>query len=27
MSQIDGMLKMHHHEGLTKKGRVRGRNL
>jgi len=27
MSQIDGMLKMHHHDGLTKKGRVRGRNL
>ena len=27
MSQIDGHLKMHHHEGLTKKGRLRGRNL
>ena len=27
MSQIDGLLKMHHHEGLTKKGRLRGRNL
>jgi len=27
MSQIDGMLKMHHHEGLSKKGRIRGRNL
>ena len=27
MSQIEGQLKMHHHEGLTKKGRVRGRNL
>jgi preprotein translocase subunit SecY len=27
MSQIDGILKMHHHEGLTKKGKVRGRNL
>ena len=27
MSQIDGFLKMHHQEGLTKKGRVRGRNL
>jgi len=27
MSQIDGMLKMHHHDGLTKKGRIRGRNL
>jgi preprotein translocase subunit SecY len=27
MSQIEGLLKMHHHEGLTKRGRVRGRNL
>ncbi|MCL2070148.1 MAG: preprotein translocase subunit SecY, partial [Treponema sp.] len=27
MSQIEGMLKMHHHEGLTRKGRLRGRNL
>ncbi|MCL2373833.1 MAG: preprotein translocase subunit SecY [Treponema sp.] len=27
MSQIEGFLKMHHHEGLTKKGRIRGRNL
>ena len=27
MSQIEGFLKMHHHEGLTKKGRLRGRNL
>jgi len=27
MSQIEGLLKMHHHEGLTKKGRLRGRNL
>jgi preprotein translocase subunit SecY len=27
MSQIEGLLKMHHHEGLTKKGRIRGRNL
>ncbi|MCL2008796.1 MAG: preprotein translocase subunit SecY [Treponema sp.] len=27
MSQIDGFLKMHHHDGLTKKGRIRGRNL
>jgi len=27
MSQIDGLLKMHHHEGLTKRGRLRGRNL
>ena len=27
MSQIEGHLRMHHHEGLTKRGRVRGRNL
>jgi preprotein translocase subunit SecY len=27
MSQIESMLKMHHHEGLTRKGRLRGRNL
>ncbi|MDR0474676.1 MAG: preprotein translocase subunit SecY [Treponema sp.] len=27
MSQVNGLLKMHHHEGLTKKGRLRGRNL
>ena len=27
MSQIEGLLKMHHHEGLTKKGRLRSRNL
>jgi preprotein translocase subunit SecY len=27
MSQIEAMLKMHHHEGLTKHGRLRGRNL
>ncbi|MCL2069934.1 MAG: preprotein translocase subunit SecY [Treponema sp.] len=27
MSQIEAMLKMHHQEGLTKKGRLRGRNL
>jgi preprotein translocase subunit SecY len=27
MSQIEGMLKMHHQEGLTRKGRLRGRNL
>ena len=27
MSQVEGHLKMHHHEGLTKRGRVRGRNL
>jgi len=27
MSQIDGLLKMHHHGGLTKRGRLKGRNL
>jgi preprotein translocase subunit SecY len=27
MSQIEALLKMHHHEGLTRKGRLRGRNL
>ena len=27
MSQIEGHLRMHHHEGLTRKGRVRSRNL
>lgn len=27
MSQIEGHLRMHHHEGLTKKGRIRPRNL
>ena len=27
MSQVEGFLKMHHHEGLTKKGRLRGRSL
>jgi len=27
MSQIEGLLKMHHHDGLTRKGRIRGRNL
>ncbi|GHU21929.1 protein translocase subunit SecY [Spirochaetia bacterium] len=27
MSQVEGLLKMHHHEGLTKKGRLQGRNL
>lgn len=27
MSQIEAMLKMHHHNGLTKHGRLRGRNL
>jgi preprotein translocase subunit SecY len=27
MSQIEGHLRMHHHEGFTKKGRLRARNL
>jgi preprotein translocase subunit SecY len=27
MSQIEGLLKMHHHEGLTRRGRLKGRNL
>jgi preprotein translocase subunit SecY len=27
MSQVESLLKMHHHEGLTHKGRLRGRNL
>lgn len=27
MSQIEGHLRMHHHDGLTKKGKVRSRNL
>jgi len=27
MSQIEGHLRMHHHEGLVKKGRIRSRNL
>ncbi|MFP4113747.1 MAG: preprotein translocase subunit SecY [Spirochaetota bacterium] len=27
MSQIEGSLRMHHHEGLTKRGRIRSRNL
>ena len=27
MSQIEGLLKMHHHEGLTRRGRLRSRNL
>ena len=27
MSQIESMLKLHHHDGLTRKGRLRGRNL
>jgi preprotein translocase subunit SecY len=27
MSQVEALLKMHHHDGLTKKGHLRGRNL
>ncbi|WP_028974511.1 preprotein translocase subunit SecY [Spirochaeta cellobiosiphila] len=27
MSQIEGHLRMHHHDGLTKKGKLRSRNL
>jgi len=27
MSQIEGHLKMHHHDGIVRKGRVRSRNL
>ncbi|MDR3174765.1 MAG: preprotein translocase subunit SecY [Treponema sp.] len=27
MSQVDALLKMHHHDGLTRKGHLRGRNL
>jgi preprotein translocase subunit SecY len=27
MSQINALLKMHHHEGLTRKGHIKGRNL
>jgi len=27
MSQVEGLLKMHHHEGLVKRGKLRGRNL
>ncbi|MCL1994415.1 MAG: preprotein translocase subunit SecY [Spirochaetes bacterium] len=27
MKQLEALLKMHHHEGLTKKGRLRGRSL
>lgn len=27
MSQIEGHLKMHHHEGLVKKGKIKSRNL
>ena len=27
MSQIEGHLRMHHHEGIMKRGRIRARNL
>jgi preprotein translocase subunit SecY len=27
MSQIEGHLRMHHHEGIMKKGRIKSRNL
>ena len=27
MSQIEGHLRMHHHDGLVKKGKIRSRNL
>ncbi len=27
MTQVDALLKMHHHDGLAKKGKLRGRNL
>lgn len=27
MTQVEGLLKMHHHDGLVKRGRLRGRNL
>lgn len=27
MSQIEGQLRMHHHEGLTKRGKIKSRNL
>jgi len=27
MNQVEALLKMHHHEGLTKKGKIRSRNL
>ncbi|MBN1410467.1 MAG: preprotein translocase subunit SecY [Spirochaetales bacterium] len=27
MSQIEGYLRMHHHEGILKKGKIKGRNL
>ena len=27
MSQIEGHLKMHHHDGIVRKGKIRSRNL
>jgi preprotein translocase subunit SecY len=27
MSQVEGQLKMHHHDGLTKRGHIKSRNL
>jgi preprotein translocase subunit SecY len=27
MSQVEALLKMHYHDGLTRRGRLRGRNL
>jgi len=27
MSQIEGHLRMHHHDGIMKKGKIRSRNL
>ena len=27
MSQVEALMKMHHQEGLTKKGKIRSRNL
>jgi len=27
MAQIEGHLRMHHHDGIMKKGRIRARNL
>jgi len=27
MSQVEGYLRMHHHEGIVRKGRIRSRNL
>ncbi len=27
MSQVEGHLRMHHHEGIVRKGRIRSRNL